>query len=331
MSAATAKEIVAQADEACESFTPVIKYSVSEASIAELRDKYAGLVILKPSDYEVVRSGIAEIRGLRGDVEKARKEYKADALEYGRRVDAEAKRITSLLEDIEDPLKAEKLRIDDEKARVKREKEEAERAKIEAELAAKRAAEEAEAARIKAEKDAAENAERDRIAAEQAAENARLAEERKKLEAERAAAEAERAKAQAIRDEEYRVEREKIEAERKAVEDEKRRIAQEEFERQAKEKAEREAREKVEREAAEAKAAAERAEADRIRLEALRPDKEKLAAFGKAINRVEQPNLSSAEADAVLSRVNGIIWSAIEEINEYCGEGLTEAGCEATE
>ena len=118
---------------------------VTDAAIDVLRQEYAGLEIKTTADYERVRLAIADVRDRRVTVEKTRVELKAGALEYGRRVDSEAKRITAMLAEIEEPLKAEKQRVDDEKARVKREKEEAERARIEAELKAKREAEEAEA------------------------------------------------------------------------------------------------------------------------------------------------------------------------------------------
>ena len=87
----------------------------------------------------------------------------------------------------------------------------------------------------------AEKTERERIAAEQAAENARLAAERKKLEEERAAVEAERAKQQAIIDEQNRIAAAKLEEERKAIEAKRLKLEREEFERQAKAKAEQEA------------------------------------------------------------------------------------------
>jgi len=50
-------------------------------------------------------------------------EFKAKALEYGRSVDSEAKRITVEIEAIEDHLMAEQKKVDDEIARIKFEKE----------------------------------------------------------------------------------------------------------------------------------------------------------------------------------------------------------------
>ena len=116
--------------------THVVEYSVSDAAIDKLRERYSGLTIASTADYERVRLGIGEIRDIRVQVEKTRVELKADALAYGRKVDAEAKRITAMLLEIEEPLKLEKQKVDDEKARVKREKEEAERRRIEADSGA---------------------------------------------------------------------------------------------------------------------------------------------------------------------------------------------------
>lgn len=196
--------------------THVVEYSVSDAAIEKLRERYSGLTIANPADYERVRVAIADVRDIRVQVEKTRVELKADALAYGRKVDAEAKRITALLLEIEETLKLEKQKVDDEKDRVRREKEAAEKARIEAELKAKRDAEEAAA-----------KAERDRIAAEQKAEADRLAKERAALEAERAAAEEERRKAQSVIDEQNRLERERIEAEQAKLREERERLQRE--------------------------------------------------------------------------------------------------------
>jgi chromosome segregation ATPase len=289
-----------------EPLTPIVEYNVSDAAIEQLRERLSGLTINKPSDYEVVRCGIAEIRDLRGRVEKMRVELKAGALEYGRKVDSEAKRITAMLLEIEEPLKLEKQKVDDEKARVKREKEDAERAKIEAELAAKRAAEEAEAARLKAERDAAEKAERERIAAAQAAENARLESERRKL-----------AAAQAIIDEQNRAAAAKLEAERKVIEAERLRMEREEFERQAKARAEQEARDRLAREAEAKREAEVRAAEERKRLAQMAPDKEKLSVLRSAINDLAQPAVISPEARECLADVNDLLNAAVERIDAF--------------
>lgn len=285
-----------------ERLTPIVEYGITDAAIDVLRDEYSGLKIETTADYEKVRLAIADVRDRRVTVEKTRVELKAGALEYGRKVDSEAKRITALLTEIEEPLKAEKQRVDDEKARVKREKEEAERAKIEAELKAKREAEEAEAARLKAEQDERDRVERERIAAEQKVEAERLAKERAAFEAEQAKVEEERRKQQAIIDEQNRIMQAKLDEEAAALKAEKERLQREQFEREAKERAEREAREKLEREAAEKKAREEAEAEERERLAALAPDREKLTAFAETIATIAPPVVKSSEAMHYLER-----------------------------
>ncbi len=89
-----------------------VKYNITDAAINQLRVQYTGLEITDKSSYKAVISAIADVRGRRTSVEKRRKELKAGALDYGRRVDGEAKRITGLLEEIEEPLKEKKLTED---------------------------------------------------------------------------------------------------------------------------------------------------------------------------------------------------------------------------
>jgi hypothetical protein len=95
----------------------VAKYDITSGRLAELRQKYTGLKIVGPLDkvgYTAVASAKSELVKLRGAVEVKRKELNADALEYSRKVNGEAKRITAELESIEAPLAAEKARIDAE-------------------------------------------------------------------------------------------------------------------------------------------------------------------------------------------------------------------------
>ncbi len=301
-------------------FTPVVRYSVSDAAIAEMQAAYMPLVIAGVEDaegYRRVHEARMTVKGTRVEIEKKRKELKSEALEYGRRVDGEAKRLTGLLEPIEshlsqveDAYAAEKERIRNE-AKLKAEAEQ--RAKIEAELAEQRAKQEAEAAMLKAEQEAAAA----KLKVEQDAEAARLRAEREKLEAERRAIEAERARQKAEQDRidaQRRAEQEKLDAARREVEAEKKRLADIEAARlqkieeerlaaeraaelerakvEAAERARREAEEKAAREAAAAKAKAEAEAAARAKAEALRPDREKLLAVAKAVSAIEVPAVS---------------------------------------
>lgn len=101
---------------------------VTEAIIAEIEERSMELSISGVEDKKglaMVHSARMEIKKLRVAVEKRRKELKADALEYGRRVDAKAKKFMDKLLPIEARLKGEEDRISAEKERIKREAEEA--------------------------------------------------------------------------------------------------------------------------------------------------------------------------------------------------------------
>lgn len=110
----------------------IVEYDITDATIAELRDQGRSLDISADGGYEAVRKFIRGVVTLRTTVEAKRKELKADALAWGRKVDAEAKRITNLLLEIEEPLKLAKKEVDDERERIKAEKAAAEKARIDA-------------------------------------------------------------------------------------------------------------------------------------------------------------------------------------------------------
>lgn len=267
-------------------------YGIRVEDIEAARAKYAELSADTPAGYKLVRSAIAEIRTLRTSVEAKRKELKSGALEYGRKVDAVAKQLTALLEDIEAPLKLKKAAVDEERARQKREREEAERRALEEKIRAEREAEEA------------------RLRAEREAEEQRLAEERAALEAERARLEEERAQEEAARRaeqeridaqrraEEARLaaERRQLEEERRAIEEQRRQAETEEAERQARIRAEEEAKARADQERLEAE---ERAR----RLEAMRPDVEKVRAYGEHLVALAEdvPEVWSDEAQEALA------------------------------
>ncbi len=296
--------------------TQVVTYSVSEAYLSEARVRYGTLNAGTSEGYELVRMAIGELRDKRGSVEKRRVELKSDALAYGRKVDSEAKRLTGLLEAIEEPLKLKKSAVDDEKARVKFEAEAAKLRALQDEIHANEARQEAE-------RKAVRDAEEARIAADRAqveAERAKLAEERRQAEETAKAAravedarlqvervrlqkieDAQRAEGEALRAElkrnreadeaAARAEREKIDAERRAVEAERQKAERAEFERQAKVKAEAEAIAKAERDRL---AAAER----QARIDALKPDLEKVRMFAQAIRNLAQASPKARTKDA---------------------------------
>lgn len=193
------------------------KFNVADAVISDMKTQFTALKIDGIKDtkgYKAVHAALMTVKGKRVEVEKKRKELKADSLAFGRAVDAEAKRITALLKPIEDHLAGEKQAILDEKARIKAEKEQQERAELEAKI---RAEQEAKAAEEKARLEAAALAEAERLAkieAEQEAERQRLA-----------AIAQEQSRKEAEREVKREAERQALEAERQEIQAEKERLA----------------------------------------------------------------------------------------------------------
>lgn len=104
----------------------VKQYSITDAAIADLKQRLSGLSVTSVDDkesYELVKSGWQEVKNLRIAVEHKRKALNRNAIDYKSAVDNEAKRITALLEEIEEPLKTSKDWYDNEKLRLKAEAE----------------------------------------------------------------------------------------------------------------------------------------------------------------------------------------------------------------
>ena len=262
---------------------PVPEFGVQDVAIQALADEYMPLVIADVDDkegFERVHDARMEVKRKRIAVEKKRKELKADALEYGRLVDGEAKRITAMLEPIETHLLSEETRINDEKDRIKREAEERRQAELKervkalaefglvkttyevehysdqqfADLVAEcKTNWEREQARLKAEAD--EKARREQAEAEAKAKREAAEAEARRKEQERLAKEREEL-------ERERAKQREEEAERKRIEDE--RLAKEkaELERQRKEQEAEQARLKAERERIEAEEAERQRQAE---------------------------------------------------------------------
>jgi len=166
-----------------------------------------------------------------------------------------------------------------------------------------------------------------------AAEAARKAEE-EKLAAERAelnAMRAEQEKTRKEQEEKDRVEREKMAEEAhklgaqwEAIRLEKERIDREKFEAQAKEdarmEAERLAAEKFEREDREKRKAEEQALTEKIRQEALLPDKEKLVAWIHSFTGMVSPDVQDAAAQEIVvwfeSKISELAYQVIDKINK---------------
>lgn len=86
--------------------TAIQEYSKTDAALAELASRYKGVVfdVTTTAGMQEARTARAELRGYRVELEKTRVEIKAPALERCRLIDAEAKRITAVLVDLEDPI-----------------------------------------------------------------------------------------------------------------------------------------------------------------------------------------------------------------------------------
>jgi hypothetical protein len=108
----------------------IIEYRPTAAALAELGGRYKGVVFQVDNTKGMAdaKAARAEIRGYRTDLEKLRKELKADVLEKGRLIDGEAKRITLALEELEDPIDSQIKAEEARKEAERKAKEEAERA-----------------------------------------------------------------------------------------------------------------------------------------------------------------------------------------------------------
>lgn len=248
----------------------IVEYTATAKALAELNDKYAGVVydVGSKEGRAAAIAGRAELRGYRIALEKTRVKIKAPALEHARKIDSEAKMLTERLQNLETPIddqiKADERRkaaelqakIDAENARIAAEEAERKRQE-EAVLRAQReenARRAAELAKREAEQRAREDAERRRIDDEQRAAREKIMQEQR--EAQRLIDEAnERARQERIAEEQrLREQREKIDAERRAVEERERAA------REAKEAEERAARAKADEEAHKQREAAEEVE-----------------------------------------------------------------------
>lgn len=113
------------------------QFSVNDAMIAQVKAEYLPLVVSGVNDdagYKVVHTAKMKIVKARTGVEATRKELKAGAIKYNKKIDDEAKRLTGLLLPIESHLETQEKIVDDEKARIKAEAEAKEAARIQARI-----------------------------------------------------------------------------------------------------------------------------------------------------------------------------------------------------
>ena len=86
--------------------TAIAEYSPTAAALAELRQKYEQAVFDTSTIIGMAKAIAArrELREVRVNLEKLRKELKAPALERSRLIDAEAKTLTIQIEEMEVPI-----------------------------------------------------------------------------------------------------------------------------------------------------------------------------------------------------------------------------------
>lgn len=121
-------DTVVSAPEADEPMTGIAEYSATERGLAELRSRLQDRVydVATTKGMTEAKTDRAELRTLRVNLESMRKEIKAPALERCRQIDSEAKRITTEIAAIEDPIDEQIKQAEERKAEAKRERERAE-------------------------------------------------------------------------------------------------------------------------------------------------------------------------------------------------------------
>ena len=86
--------------------TEIAEYSVTTAALAELRQRFGNVAfdLTTTKGDKEARAARLELVRLRTSLEAKRKELKAPALERSRLIDAEAKRITAAIDELEAPI-----------------------------------------------------------------------------------------------------------------------------------------------------------------------------------------------------------------------------------
>ena len=94
------------------------KYNLADAKIAELKNKFLPLKVEDVDDkvnYELCKSSYQEVKQIRLGIEDTRKALKASSLDFGRKVDTEARRLTREIRIIEDHLQTQRDVVEEEK------------------------------------------------------------------------------------------------------------------------------------------------------------------------------------------------------------------------
>jgi len=178
------------------------KYSLPDAEIAKMKEQAFALKVESPKDvknYDLAKSAHQDVKKVRINIERKRTELKASSLEFGRRVDAEAKRLIGKIKEIEDYLLEQRKIVEDEKERIRKVREE----QIRAEEEKKKREEEERLEKIRQEQEAKERELKEKeeaIKREQEERERKIKEDQEKIEFEK----------QAIENEKKRIEDEKV-------------------------------------------------------------------------------------------------------------------------
>ena len=301
----------------------VISYPVAESEIKEKSERYSDLTIGGPDDkegYRMVRAARIDMKNDRVAVENRRKELKAGALEFGKKVDSAANHLKSMISQVENELKEKEEAHQRELERIKQEEERKRKEAIdkrmrklidvdgvqsvsvvenwtddEFQAALNKATAEKKTKDIEAEK-IRKQEEAERIQRQKEQE-----EEEKKLAAERA----ELAKQQ----EQQRLEQERIDSERRAVEEACREAEEKERIRIA----------EINAAEAERKAIQQRQEEEareKARQEAMKPDIEKILGIAEQVMGLIDSVSVSTESLPMLQRVNKRLYGCAEMIKK---------------
>ena len=113
-----------------------IKYPVSEEYLNELVLEYKDIKEIDlgsetvGEEYQIVLKAHRLVAKQRNNIEKTRKAIKTPAFEFGKNVDAYAKKLQAIIKETEDKLKLQRDRVEQNEARIQREAEAAEENRI---------------------------------------------------------------------------------------------------------------------------------------------------------------------------------------------------------
>ena len=112
----------------------IVEYNKTEAALADLRAKYSGVVfdLTTTKGDKEARAARLELVTLRTSLEKKRKEFKAPALAFGKKIDSEAERVTAEIVKLESFIDQQIKADEDRRAAEKAERDRIEAARVQA-------------------------------------------------------------------------------------------------------------------------------------------------------------------------------------------------------